>query len=236
MRPRIVCHMVSSIDGRLLPDRWTQPAQGVDRAALFRHYDETAARFEADGWMVGRKTMAAYARGSARPVAAGGAIPRAPHVAERKGRDLAVALDPRGVLHYGQDNAGGDAIVAVLGEAAPDPYLAELREDGVSYCFAGPDGKDLDLAMNILGDAFGARTLLLEGGGIVNGAFLKARLIDEVSLLVYPGLDGLSGSPGVFEGEGAPDAMPSAGQALRPVATEVLEGGVVWLRYAIERA
>ena len=236
MRPKIVCHMMSSIDGRLLPDRWTPPAHGVDRAALFRYYDATAAQFAADGWIVGRKTMGPYAKGATRPARALGAIPRAPHLADRKGRDLAVALDPRGVLHYGQDNAGGDAIVAVLGENVPDGYLAELRDDGVSYCFAGPDGKDLGVALETLGDVFGASTLLLEGGGIVNGAFLNARLIDEISLLVYPGLDGLSGSPGIFEGEGAPEAMPSAGQALRPVATEVLDGGVVWLRYAVERA
>jgi 5-amino-6-(5-phosphoribosylamino)uracil reductase len=229
--------MMSSIDGRLLPDRWTAPASGIDRAALFRHYDATAARFEADGWIVGRKTMQAYAKGVARPAArTTGASVRGPHLADRKGRDLAVALDPRGVLHYGQDNAGGDAIVAVLGENVPDDYLAELREDGVSYCFAGRDGKDLVAALDSLGDVFGAKTLLLEGGGVVNGAFLKARLIDEISLLVYPGLDGLSGSPGIFEGEGTPEHMPSAGQTLRPLATETLEGGVVWLRYAVEHA
>ena len=45
MRPRIVCHMMGSIDGRLLPDRWTPPARGIDRASLIRHYDAVAARF-----------------------------------------------------------------------------------------------------------------------------------------------------------------------------------------------
>ena len=236
MRPRIVCHMMGSIDGRLLPDRWTPPARGIDRASLIRHYDAVAARFEADGWIVGRKAMQAYAKGSARTAVASGGARRAPHVADRKGRDLAVALDPRGVLHYGRDDAGGDHIVAILGEAVPGAYLAELREDGVSYLFAGPNGKDLGAAMDALGEMFGAKTLLLEGGGIVNGAFLRARLIDEISLLVYPGLDGLSGGPGIFEGCGAPEDMPSAGLALRFVAAETLEGGVVWLRYAIERA
>jgi 5-amino-6-(5-phosphoribosylamino)uracil reductase len=236
MRPKIVCHMMSSIDGGLLPDRWTPPASGGKRDTLFRHYDVVAARFGADGWIVGRKTMQAYAKGS--PRAAGGihGAVRRPHVADRKGRNLAVALDPRGVLHYGRDDAGSDHIVAVLGENVSDAYLAELREDGVSYLFAGPEGKDLAVALEGLGETFGAKTLLLEGGGIVNGAFLKARLIDEVSLLVYPGVDGLAGSPSIFEGRGSPEDMPSAVQALRLLGAETLDDGVVWLRYAVERS
>jgi riboflavin biosynthesis pyrimidine reductase len=89
------------------------------------------------------------------------------------------------------------------------------------------------VALEGLGETFGVKTLLLEGGGILNGAFLKARLIDEVSLLVYPGVNGLAGSPSIFEGRGS---LPSAGQALRLLGAETLDGGVVWLRYAVERS
>jgi hypothetical protein len=53
-------------------------------------------------------------------------------IAQRARPDVAVAIDPDGTLHYGQDNAGGDHIIAVLGEAVSDDYLSELREDGVS--------------------------------------------------------------------------------------------------------
>lgn len=235
MRPKIICHMVSSVDGRLLADRWTAPAAGLDRRKLLDHYDEIASRFDADGWIVGRKTMEGYAKGTARPPNASERHPRETHFADRRGRHVAVALDPRGRLHYGQDNAGGDHIIAVLGERVPDDYLGELRHDGVSYLFAGPDGHDLHRALDILAGAFGLKTLLLEGGGIVNGAFLKAGLIDEISLLVYPGIDGLSGVPSIFEYKGADD-RPAAGQSLRYLTSETLEGGVVWLRYAVEPA
>jgi len=153
-----------------------------------------------------------------------------------EGPRLAVALDPRGVLHYGRNDAGGDHIVAVPGENVSDAYLAELREDGVSYLFAGPEGKDLAVALEGLGETFGAKTLLLEGGGIVNGAFLKARLIDEVSQLVYPGVNGLAGSPSIFEGRGSPEDMPSAGQALRLLGVETLDDEVAWLRYTVGRS
>jgi riboflavin biosynthesis pyrimidine reductase len=236
MRPKIICHMISSIDGRLLVDRWTPPAAGIDSDIVHRHYDEVAARFDADGWIVGRKSMEGYAKGTARRPST---IPhdlRAPRIADRKGRDLAVAIDPHGRLHYGRDDAGGDHIVAILGEQVTDDYLAELREDGVSYLFAGRDGYDLQRAMDALGEAFGISTLLLEGGGTINGAFLKAGLIDEISVLMYPGIDGLAGVPSIFEYSGADGEMPAAGRSLRHLATETLEGGMVWLHYRIEKS
>ena len=40
---------------------------------------------------------------------------------------------------------------------------------------------------------FGAKKLLLEGGGAINGAFLKHMLIDEFSTLIYPAVDGVAG-------------------------------------------
>lgn len=59
---------------------------------------------------------------------------------------MAVAIDPHRKLHYGQDHAMGDHVIAVLCEGVPDAYLAELRAEAVSYLFAGPDGDDLLLA------------------------------------------------------------------------------------------
>jgi len=234
MRPKIICHMISSIDGRLLVDRWTTPAKGIDADRLSEYYDSVATRFEAEGWIVGRKTMDAFAEGRARSVKSTGGNLRDTYMADRKGRDIAVAIDPHGKLHYGQDNAGGDHIVAVLSEQVRDEYLAELRAEGVSYLFAGTDGRDLHRAMDILGETFGVKTLLLEGGGIINGAFLKAGLIDEISLLIYPGIDGLAGVPSIFQYVGGADENPAAGQSVRHISTETLEGGMVWLRYKVE--
>ncbi|KLK91360.1 5-amino-6-(5-phosphoribosylamino)uracil reductase [Microvirga vignae] len=228
--------MVSSIDGRLLVDRWTPPAAGIDSDIVHRYYDQVAARFDADGWIVGRKTMEDYAGGTARTPRSCPDNLRAPHVADRKGRNVAVAIDPHGRLHYGSDNAGSDHIVTVIGEQVTDEYLAELHEDGVSYLFAGPDGHDLHRAMDILGGTFGIKTLLLEGGGTINGAFLKVGLIDEISLLVYPGIDGLAGVPSIFGYAGEPDEKPAAGQSLRLLTTETLEGGMVWLHYRVEES
>jgi riboflavin biosynthesis pyrimidine reductase len=235
MRPKIICHMMSSIDGRLFVDRWTAPAAGI-KAAMFRgYYEEVASHFQSDGWIVGRKTMEEIIQGNPRIVKSARGDLRATNIADRKGRNVAVAIDPHGKLHYGQDNAGGDHIIAVLSEEVSDNYLAQLREDGVSYLFAGPDGSDLRGALETLGKTFALRTLLLEGGGRINGAFLKEGLIDEISLLVYPAIDGLAGVASIFEFIGRIDEQPAAGQSLRHISTETLEGGVVWLRYRVEK-
>jgi hypothetical protein len=116
MRPKIICHMMSSIDGRLFVDRWTAPAAGI-KAAMFRgYYEEVASHFQSDDWIVGRKTMEEIIQGNPRIVKSARGDLRATNIADRKGRNVAVAIDPHGKLHYGQDNAGGDHIIAVLSE------------------------------------------------------------------------------------------------------------------------
>jgi riboflavin biosynthesis pyrimidine reductase len=236
MRPYIICHMGTSIDGRLHPSRFTAPAAGVSAAALRRHYEAVHDRFEAEGWIVGRVTMAEMAKGRERPVAAASPLAREPHLGHRNGRNLAIAIDPFGRIHYGQDNVGGDHVVAVLGEQVSDAYLAELHEDGASYIFAGPKGEDLPGAMEQLAAVFGVKRLLLEGGGRINGAFLKHRLIDEFSTLIYPAVDGLAGAQSIVDYDGANGERPGVGQSLRLIGCETLEGGMVWLRHRVEEA
>jgi len=236
MRPKIICHMISSIDGRLLPARWTPPAASTDSSHNHNVYESTAAKLGGDGWLIGRVSMEPYATGTARSVPLPAGSLRETFVAAHTQPQLAIALDPSGKLHYGRNGTNDEHFVAILSEKVSDTYLAELRSDGVSYLFAGPDGNDLQLAMETLSDTFGMRTLLLEGGGIINGNFLKAGLIDEMSLLIYPGIDGLAGIPSIFEYHGAPDERPAAGKALCLTSTETLTGGIIWLRYNFETA
>jgi len=236
MRPTIICHMGTSIDGRLHPSRFTSAAAGISREVLRSHYERIHDAFDADGWIIGRVTMNEMAKGTARPVADAPTVPREAHVGRRNGRKLAIGIDPSGRVHFGKDNVGGDHAVAVLGEQVSDAHLAELREDGASYVFAGAKGDDLPKAMEQLAALFGARTLLLEGGGGINGAFLKHGLIDEFSTLIHPAVDGVAGSQCIVDYHGPEGDRPGAGQALRLTHCEALEGGMVWLRHAVERA
>jgi riboflavin biosynthesis pyrimidine reductase len=236
MRPTIICHMGTSIDGRLHPSRFTVAAAGISRELLRGHYERIHDGFDADGWIIGRKTMSEMAKGSERHIANAPKVAREAHVGKRDGRKLAIGIDPSGRVHYGKDNVGGDHAVAVLGEQVSDAYLAELREDGVSYIFAGARGDDLPAAMAQLVALFDVKRLLLEGGGRINGAFLKHGLIDEFSTLIFPAVDGVAGSQSIVDYDGPEGDRPGAGQSLRLSHCETLEGGMVWLRHTVERA
>lgn len=237
MRPKIICHMIGSIDGRLLSDRWTPLPEGAEVNTILTVYDEAAQRLNGQGWIVGRKTMADMISGTARSHGAfDTSCDRSTYIGNRGERAVAVAVGPSGKLNYGTDHVGAEHLVAILGKQVSDEYLEELRNDGVSYLFAGADGQDLHSAMATLGDEFGIETVLLEGGGTINGAFLKADLIDEISLLVYPGIDGLAGIPSIFEYHGASaNELPAAGRTLRLLSVETLSADIVWIRYAVDR-
>ena len=90
--------------------------------------------------------------------------------------------------------------------------------------------------MERIGTLFGAKLLLLEGGGGINGSFLKLKLIDEFSTLIYPAVDGVARAQSIVDYHGPADDRPDAGQALRLTHCEALDGGMVWLRHTVERA
>ncbi len=143
---------------------------------------------------------------------------------------MAFAVDPSGRLAWQSSDISGDHVVAILSERVSDEYLAFLRQRGVSYLLAGARDVDLSLALEKIGERFGVRTLMLEGGGRINGGMLRAGLIDEVSLLVAPVADGRVGTPALFDVDGD-DARP---YRLALDAVERRADDVVWLRYRVE--
>jgi hypothetical protein len=55
MKPYVICHMLSSVDGRILPDRWHPPLQ--DHSFYERLHEEIGC----DAWLVGRVTGQEFA-------------------------------------------------------------------------------------------------------------------------------------------------------------------------------
>jgi 2,5-diamino-6-(ribosylamino)-4(3H)-pyrimidinone 5'-phosphate reductase len=235
-RPRVICHMMASTDGRIVTEGWPQSAEGR------RQYEEVHATFDADGWICGRVTMEQHFAAGTRPDAEV-AREAAEDPSLRSGREdfvapgehesFAIALDPSGKLVWESGEMDGDHVIAVLTERVSDEYLATLRERGVSYLLAGRE-KDANLAVALekLAARFGIRTLMLEGGGGINGSFLRAGLVDEVSLLVAPVVDGRVGTPALFDVQG--DDVAPGRLALESV--ERRPDDVLWLRYRVQRA
>jgi riboflavin biosynthesis pyrimidine reductase len=233
MKPYVICHMNSSIDGRILGSRW-RPAENRMPGLFERLHD----RLGGGSWLIGRVTGSEYAKADAYPDHTGEIYPREPWFARRDagapGIAWGIALDAQGKIAWGRSDIGGDPIVVVLTERVSDAHLAGLRQDGVSYIFAGGEALDLRLALEILNRELGIERLLLEGGGGSNGAFLRAGLIDEISLAICPAVDGAKGAPSVFDSSDKDAGIAAPVRSMILASTEVLEGGVVWLRYRLQ--
>jgi riboflavin biosynthesis pyrimidine reductase len=174
--------------------------------------------------------MEPYAGNARLPARAAGArIPRTDFIARRDAASYAIALDPSGKLRWRSGSIDGEHVVTVLTEKVSDRYLAFLRSKGVSYLFGGRADVDLAVMLRKLWSELGIRKLLLEGGGKINGSFLAAGLIDELSLLVAPVADGSIGTPSLL------DAKEGRGPArsLKLLSVERRPRDMVWMRYAV---
>ena len=158
--------------------------------------------------------------------------PQPVHVA-RRAESYAISVDTVGKLRWSDNEIDGDHIICVVSERAPGDYLDMLRERGVSFVVAGAGEVDLLQAVRLLRQHFEIRTLLLEGGGHINGAFLQADLVDEVSLLLLPGIDGRHDIPAVFDGM-SPEKREAVPLKLRSM--EQRENDALWIRYEVVRS
>lgn len=235
MKPKVICHIMSSVDGRLLNHRWSLPFNGKDTGELMAVYSSIGRELETDAWMFGRNT--AQEGFLTQQFVQTGQTASNPHVfvAPQRSRRMFIVSDPEGKIRYDTETVRGDNIIAILGKQVCDEYLAHLREMNISYLFAGADGYDIEEAMSVLYNDFDIHSISLQGGGIINGVFLKQKLIDELSLVIYPGIDGLSGVPSIFEYLGQADEQPATGQTLELLSVEKRANGVVWLRYKIHK-
>ena len=110
-------------------------------------------------------------------------------------------IDPAGKCFWDSNMVSTEHVIEVLTEKVSSRYLHHLQSKNVSYIFAGKTELNLETVLKKLYKHFGIKTLRIDGGGHVNGSFLKAGLIDEFSLVLAPVADGTIGQPSVFEVE-----------------------------------
>jgi 2,5-diamino-6-(ribosylamino)-4(3H)-pyrimidinone 5'-phosphate reductase len=154
------------------------------------------------------------------------------HIA-RRAESYAISVDTLGKLRWSSNDLSGDHLICLLSERVPNDYIAMLRVQGISYIVSGATSVDLVKAVELLAEHFAISTLLLEGGGHINGGFLQAGLVDEVSLLLLPGIDGRHEIAAVFDGIIATNhtAIP-----LEVKSVEQREGDALWIRYDVVRS
>jgi riboflavin biosynthesis pyrimidine reductase len=230
-KPKVICHMTTTVDGKIITENWRDEPWASAYTGLFEKYHYS---FESEAWILGRISMEKDFSGGLKPelVTPDQPIERISHIGNPEATSFAVAVDGQGKLGWEGNEAGGDHIIELLTEAVSDEYLYYLQRKGISYVFAGKQELDFRFALEQLAAVFPIKTLMLEGGGHLNGSFLNEGLIDELSLLIIPVADGTPKSTSLFEVGEQFFKQPASLMKLKEV-TQV-EGGTVWLKYSFD--
>ena len=229
-RPKIICHILQSVDGNIDGDFFTLP----ELSPAYRAFSRIREEYACDAVISGATTAAEIYRGrfvDDLPTSS----ERWPRTDRKAGQadKYAVVIDGTGSVRWesGSVERRGEKlhVIVVLQENASDAYISHLRKAGVSYIFAGKDSLDLPLAARKLKELFGIQSMLLSGGGVVDWSFLQAGLIDEISLVVPPVIDGGVRLPSAFDD--SPLAVCHTPVVLHLTDVQRLEGDALWLRY-----
>jgi riboflavin biosynthesis pyrimidine reductase len=223
--------MVVSLDGKVTGDFLYTP-EGTAAAEV---YYQLNLDYGADGFACGRITMEGSFTGGYYPdltayPSAQGYRWKMDYIPDSLSGFYAVAFDPHGRLGWQSDKIqdpdsdpgyDGAQIIEIVTEQVDARYLGYLEQMGIAYLFAGKEEIDIPLALLKLRRFFGIQTLLLEGGSILNGAFQRCGVVDELSLVVAPMVANTGDKP-LF--------MDSTMAAFRLQEAKTTDG-VVWMHY-----
>src|SRR5258708_20844438 len=106
MKPYVICHMNSSVDGRILGSRW-RPAENRMAGLFERLHEELGG----GSWLIGRVTGSEYAKAASYPDHTDQTYKREPWFVRRDAAAYGIALDARGKIAWGRSDIGGDSIV-----------------------------------------------------------------------------------------------------------------------------
>lgn len=140
-------------------------------------------------------------------------------------------VDGRGRVAWTHKGDAETSLLVVGSRNTPLPYLAHLRRERIPYLLAGTGRVDLEAALVKLHTRLGARCVVSEAGGGLNGALLRAGLVDELHVITVPALVGGLGTPSIMDG---PPLKPgSVPQRLQTINVIVGTHGTIWAHYAL---
>ena len=224
MKPYIICHMMASVDGRI-------DCAMTEQIDSSNAYYDALEQLDCPTTIEGRVTMQMhFALPEPFIAASSESIGRtAFHKAADGKLGYHVAIDTHGKLRWPANEQCGQPLLVITCEDCPKEYFDTLNRQGISWIAVGKSRIDLAKAMEMLNTEFGVGRIALVGGGHINGAFLAAGLLDEVSLMIGSGIDGRRGMAAVFDGIDEPN-RPATLLKLQSVERM---GETVWMRYKV---
>ena len=223
-KPYIVCHMMTSVDGRI-------DCEMVGKLIGVEEYYETLKELNIPTTVSGRVTAelelalpGKFENKNNEPYGKEGFSKKT----DAKGYE--VVVDTKGTLLWKNATGMEKPYLIVTSENVSKEYLAYLDEQNISWIVCGAKHIDIKEMSRILAEEFGVKRMGIVGGPMINTAFLDAGLLDEVSILIGLGIDGRGGMPPVFNGL-PKDREPIK---LKLETSKVYKTGAVWLRYSFE--
>lgn len=222
MIPRIIIHNAVSVDGRI--DNFD-----VDMGL----YYELARTWKEDATLVESNTILKAEEQEE--------IPREdesvfdpPKMDSEDKRPLLVVPDAKGrirIWHYIKKWPYWRDHIALCSKSTPKEYLDYLKKRHIKYIITGDEHVDIKTALEELNSRYEVKTVRADSGGTLNGVLLKEGLVDEVSVLVHPGLVGGVSSQSIFH---SPD-ISSDGEVIKLKLKHVEEfkDNIVWMRYTV---
>ena len=140
-------------------------------------------------------------------------------------------VDARGRVAWTHKGDEETSLLVIASRSTPLPYLARLRQERIPYLLAGARRVDLTSALAKIRTQLGVRCLVSEAGGGLNGALLRAGLVDELHIITVPALIGGLGTPSIMDGPPLePGSLP---EQLRVIDVQVGAHGTIWAHYEV---
>ena len=219
-KPYIICHMMTSADGRI-DCAMTEQLPGV--SDYYKTLDELNVPSTVSGRVTAELEMADKGFFEATDPTGYGKEGFKKNV-DADGYEIVTDTNGKLLWHNSDDEK---PYLIITSENVTCEYLRYLDENGISWIACGKDKIDLPRACEILYESFGVERMGVVGGPAINTAFLNNGLLDEISLLIGAGIDGRADMPSVFDGRD----MSYPLTALRLTDVEKFDSGAVWLRY-----
>lgn len=243
-RPRVIVSVTATADGRvtlsrmerLLDDgpnlRWKAawPPDANDlltrRAAAIEQRHHPTVVLEGSGTFVADDAGSLQLPDTSVPAD----VLRTDFLPYRSPRWFAV-VDARGRVAWTHKGDEETSLLVVASHNTPLPYLVHLRQERIPYLLAGASRVDLASALEKIRTQLGATCLVSQAGGGLNGALLRAGLVDELHIVTVPALIGGLGTPSVMDGP--PLGTGSFPVPLRAVDVQVGAHGTIWAHYEV---
>lgn len=195
-RSKVVVHMYVSIDGKIDGPHGSKISSQYYSDELFKFSNADAN---------GRETIQMYAAKGNLDLTkySTDGIDYSDWIPVNESETWSLSFDRKGVCawerNYFEYNGKKMRAIEILTKQASKEYLSFLRSMEIPYIISGEKEYNLEEVLVKLKNIFSIDTIALCGGAVIDGAFLNAHLVDEISLVVSPHVNGDSSKKAVFD-------------------------------------